>query len=103
MYYDIEKSGKRIQKLRAESGFTQERLAEQLNIDRSLLSHVEAGKRGCSVDLLIQFREFFKSSLDYIVLGVTHDESSQTDSSEQVRNDVDLLIEHLQTFKKSLG
>jgi len=40
-----------------------------LNIDRSLLSHIEAGKRGCSVDLLIQLSSFFDVSLDLLVLG----------------------------------
>lgn len=54
MYYDIKRSGKRIHQLRIHNGYTQEAVAQALNIDRSLLSHVEAGKKGCSVDLLIQ-------------------------------------------------
>ncbi len=45
MHYDIKQSGARIRQLRIHSGYTQEMLAQELNIDRSLLSHVEAGKR----------------------------------------------------------
>ena len=52
MIYDIEKSGERIRQLRIHNGYTQEMIAQKLNIDRSFLSHVEARKKGCSVDLL---------------------------------------------------
>ncbi|WP_366800484.1 helix-turn-helix transcriptional regulator [uncultured Oscillibacter sp.] len=54
MAYDIKKSGARIRQLRIQGGYTQEKLAGVLNIDRSLLSHIEAGKRGCSVLRLFQ-------------------------------------------------
>ena len=57
--YDMKKSGERIRQLRNKHGYTQEALAKKLGIDRSLLSHIEAGKRGCSVDLLVQLSEFF--------------------------------------------
>ena len=67
--YDMKKSGERIRRLRNEHGYTQEALAKKLGIDRSLLSHIEAGKRGCSVDLLVQLSEFFNVTLDLLVLG----------------------------------
>ena len=69
MAYDIKGSGARIRQLRIQSGYTQEKLAGALNIDRSLLSHIEAGKRGGSVDLLIQLSSFFDVSLDLLILG----------------------------------
>ena len=69
MAYDIKQSGERIRQFRIQGGYTQEKLAGALNIDRSLLSHIEAGKRGCSVDLLIQLSSFFDVSLDLLVLG----------------------------------
>jgi transcriptional regulator with XRE-family HTH domain len=67
--YDMKKSGERIRQLRNKHGYTQEALAKKLGIDRSLLSHIEAGKRGCSVDLLVQLSEFFNVTLDLLVLG----------------------------------
>ena len=69
MAYDIQQSRERIRQFRIQGGYTQEKLAGVLNIDRSLLSHIEAGKRGCSVDLLIQLSSFFDVSLDLLVLG----------------------------------
>ena len=78
MAYDIKQSGERIRQLRIQSGYTQEKLAGVLNIDRSLLSHIEAGKRGCSVDLLIQLSDFFNVSLDLLVLGKEKAAPSET-------------------------
>lgn len=69
MIYDIKRSGERIRRLRIQYGYTQEQLAGKLNIDRSLISHVEAGKRGCSVDLLVRFSDLFNVSLDLLILG----------------------------------
>ena len=69
MTYDIKKSGERIRQLRIENGYTQEALAKKLRVDRSLLSHIEAGKRGCSVDLLVQLSDLFGVILDLLILG----------------------------------
>ena len=52
MFYDQEKCGARIRQIRKQNGYTQERLAEELNMDRSVLSRVEAGKYVCGVDFL---------------------------------------------------
>ena len=69
MIYDIKQSGLRIRQLRLKSGFTQEKIAESLGVDRSFYSRIESGKKGCSVDLLIQFSELYHVSLDYLILG----------------------------------
>ena len=59
MHYDMKECGNRIRQLRKQSGYTQEVLAGKLSIDRSLLSHIEAGKRECSVSLLVQLSEIW--------------------------------------------
>ncbi len=102
MYYDIKRSGKRIHQLRIHNGYTQEAVAQALNIDRSLLSHVEAGKKGCSVDLLIQLSLFFEVSIDYIVLGTVHSDLIRLNSTKQVKESIESLICHLETFSKGL-
>ena len=95
MTYDIKRSGERIRQLRIQYGYTQEKLAGELNIDRSLLSHVEAGKRGCSVDLLIQLADIFDESLDLIIL-------DKEKSRSQLKADITELISRLETLKREL-
>ena len=68
MNYDLKRSGERIRQLRKKKGYTQEELAQALNMDRSVLSRIEAGKYACSVDILAQMSCFFNVSLDYLVL-----------------------------------
>ena len=101
MLYDIELSGERIHKLRIQSGDTQEKLARALNIDRSLLSHIEAGKRGCSVDLLIQLSRFFDVSLDMLVLGENRSVPGEVERN-QLKMDIAELTNRLEAFKKKL-
>ena len=60
MSYDMKQSGERIRQLRIKAGFTQEKIAQELNIDRSFYSRVESGKNGCSVDLLTQLSELLE-------------------------------------------
>lgn len=93
MDYDMRKSGERIHQLRLQAGYTQSELASKLNIDRSFLSHIESGKRGCSVDLLVQFSKLFGVSLDYLALGK---------DTFSMREKIEDLIAHLALFKDSL-
>lgn len=102
MNYDIKRSGKRIRQLRIHLGYTQEMLAQELSIDRSFLSHVEAGKKGCSVDLLVQFSSVFGVSIDYLVLGTVQRGLSEAVNAEQLREGIESLICHLEEFSKNL-
>lgn len=101
MAYDIKGSGARIRQLRIQNSYTQEKLAGALNIDRSLLSHVEAGKRGCSIDLFVRLSEFFNVSLDLLILG-EEDAIPNPNSREQLKADISELIDLLDAFKKKL-
>ena len=102
MYYDIKESGERIRQLRIHSGYTQEVMAQELSIDRSLLSYVESGKKGCSVDLLIQLSSVFGVSIDYLVLGCVHNNSVKSGSTEQLRESIESLMCHLEAFRKTI-
>ena len=101
MACDIKRSGERIRQLRIQGGYTQEKLAGTLNIDRSLLSHIEAGKRGCSVDLLIQLSRFFDVSLDMLVLGENRSVPGEVERN-QLKMDIAELTNRLEAFKKKL-
>ena len=102
MNYDVNESGLRIQQLRIQHGYSQEKFAKLLNVDRSYLSRIESGKNGCSVDLLIQLSRLFNVSLDYIVLGHENSNASVLENGAQLKVDIEKLIEHLEQFKLRL-
>ncbi len=98
MTYDIKKSGERIRQLRIENGYTQETLAKKLGVDRSLLSHIEAGKRGCSVDLLVQMSDLFGVILDLLILC----RGQESNDKATLEKEIVQLMKHLNDFKNRL-
>ena len=102
MNYDMKQSGERIQQLRIQHGYTQEEFAKALNIDRSNLSRIESGRRGCSMDLLIQLSNIFGVTLDYIIFGQDRPDWVTTDNRERLKFSLEQLINQLETFKSSL-
>ena len=77
MYYDPAATGERIQNLRKDREVTQEQLAIDLNISDRYMRNLEKGEKVPSVDLFVELRERFGSSLDYIVLGVSASQREQ--------------------------
>ena len=65
MYFDQAKFGCRLRTLRKRRRMTQETLAGALNISIDHLSKIEHGKRGVSIDLLLDISEAVDTSLDY--------------------------------------
>ena len=102
MNYDMKPSGERIQRLRIQHGYTQEEFAKVLNIDRSNLSRIESGKRGCSLDLLVQLSGIFGVTLDYLVFGQDKPDWVTIDSQARLKADLDQLINQLEEFKSNL-
>lgn len=100
MNYDMKKSGERIRQLRIQQGFTQENIAQMLNIDRSFYSRIEAGKSGCSVDLFVQFSELLHVSLDYLILGRYNVALFEDIEKLQPKDDIERLIVHLKEISE---
>lgn len=99
MYYDMEKSGARIRQLRMKHGYTQEELAEELNIDQSFLSRIESGRKGCSVDMFIQLSEYFHVSLDVLILG---SDTELGETRTRLKAKIADVIDQLSWFQKQL-
>ena len=59
--------------LRKVCNITQDQLAADLNISADHLGKIELGKRGVSVDLLIDISEAFGVTLDYLLKGGSED------------------------------
>ena len=102
MNYDTKRSGAYIQNLRIQHGYTQGRMAKALNMDRSYLSRIESGAKGCSVDMFIQLSILFGVSLDYLILGRCLGELPNGADTPKLKNTIGELIEQLEEFKRFL-
>ena len=98
MYYNTKASGARIRELRLAKKLDQIELAELLNVSHGYISRIESGKKGCSVDLLIQLSEIFGTSLDYLILGKCHDVLDAHHLKENIQH----LIEDLEHFQSEV-
>ena len=59
--------GTRIRQLREEFQLSQLELAKKLDINNSVLSRIESGKRDVEDFLLVKFADFFGVSTDYLL------------------------------------
>ena len=64
--------GKRIQLRRKELGFTQNRLAESLEISNNHLSAIENGREKPSLEKFVVLCELLKTTPDFLLLGNLH-------------------------------
>jgi transcriptional regulator with XRE-family HTH domain len=66
--------GGNIRKERLARGMTQEQLADSLNMDPGAISHIELGKRGATINVLLRMAKVFGISLE-VLIGVKLDDS----------------------------
>ena len=71
MYFDAHATGKRIQKARKAHGLTQEQFAIKLNISDRHLGRIVRGECAGSIDLLVEVAVSLKTTLDFLICGVT--------------------------------
>lgn len=91
MDYKMKETGKRIAKLRKAYGLTQMQTAEKLNISLDHYRGIETGRRGGSIELLIDIASMFEVSLDYLFLGRDRD-------GMEIKKQLTILVEKLKEF-----
>ncbi len=69
--YNYEPIGKRIKNARLEKKYTQEYIAEQLDVSCQHISDIERGLNGMSVPALMEFCRVLEVDSDYILFGTT--------------------------------
>lgn len=62
--------GARVQQLRKETGMSQERFALSINMDRTYLASVEAGKRNISLCNIEKIAQGLKLSVGELLSGI---------------------------------
>lgn len=66
---DLSSIGKRIQNRRKQQGYTQEQLAELMNVSIQMVSNLERGNKAIRIDNLINLSQILDISTDYILTG----------------------------------
>lgn len=61
---ELETLGTRIRDIRQKRGFTQEKLAEELDCSSNFISYIERGKKGMSIDMLVNLANVLNVSAD---------------------------------------
>ena len=84
MYFDSYAVGKRIQHLRKVNGITQEELAIKLNISDRHLRRIERGEDTPSIDLFVEIKETFRTTLDYLIVGQSPSEEEELFKKENL-------------------
>ena len=69
MYFSQKEFGLRVKDLRREQHLTQEQLAAMLNVSVEHLRKIELGKRGISIDLLLDLAAELGVSVDFLITG----------------------------------
>lgn len=66
---DLKKIGVRIAKRRKELKFTQEQIAERMNVSIQMISNIERGNKAIKIDNLLNLCTILQTSTDYILTG----------------------------------
>ena len=66
---DLIQIGKRIQERRKQKGYTQEQLADMMNVSIQMVSNLERGNKAIRIDNLINLCQILQISTDYILTG----------------------------------
>ena len=95
MIFDPKACGERIRSLRKKRRLTQEQFSAELNITTDHLGKFESGKRGISIDLLVDISEALDVSLDYLIKGKSNRDVHAVDFILEIRKNLDALEEIL--------
>lgn len=66
---DLKKIGVRIANRRKELKFTQEQIAERMNVSIQMISNIERGNKAIKIDNLLKLCDTLQTSTDYILTG----------------------------------
>lgn len=91
----LQEIGKRIQQRRKVLGYTQEQLAEMMNVSVQMVSNLERGNKAIRIDNLINLSSILQVSTDYILTGSEYNAQSAIDNLSRRNQN---LIAHIITY-----
>jgi len=94
---DYVKLGERIRQERLKLGFTQSKLAEDIDISDAYMGHIERGERSLTLGTLIRLTNRFHVSVDYLL----QDYIEETD--ENIVNQFKQIIDNHSLANKNMA
>lgn len=97
---DLVEMGKRIQHLRKHHGYTQEQLAEMMQVSVQMISNLERGIKAIRIDNLIHLSSILQVSTDYILTGKENRDDFQALAariaklSDEDRATIEMLVDY---------
>lgn len=92
MYFNQMEFGQRIKEQRNKMGLTQKELALRLNIGHIHMNSIECGRKGCSIDLILELSELFNVSTDYLLKGQINTNVETKELLLEMRDNLELLL-----------
>ena len=89
--YNILKTAERLKNLRKKAGYTQEEVADLLNVDRRTITNIELGNKGCSVDMLMRFSKLYGVTVDYLLKGDKEDRQEMLKLLDEMQAQIELI------------
>ena len=97
---ELKAIGERISKRRKQLGYTQEQIADIMEVSIQMISNLERGNKAIKIENLIKISEILGVSTDYILTGKHSDKDINTiiNRISQLSDDdykmIDMLIEY---------
>lgn len=103
---NLREIGNRIQFCRKRLGYTQEQLAEKMNVSIQMISNMERGNKAIKIENLIKLSRILDVSADYILTGKQNAGDLNLLSlkisklSEKDRQTISVLVDHFSSQKR---
>lgn len=94
---DKQRIGKQLKELRLSRGWRQVEVAEKMNLSRSAISNIEAGKRAMTLTTLKRFCEIYQIDVSYFEI-----ETETFDEALDLTSRIEAIFksEHIEESKK---
>lgn len=105
---DYKKIGKRIRNLRQQQGYTQEALAEAVDLSAPFVSHIERATKKASLETISRIASTLNVTVDYLLTGTQSvDETAFFPEIEMLLKDClpherQIIVDVAEATKKSL-
>ena len=97
---DLKQIGKRIQACRRQRGYTQEQIADMMDVSIQMVSNLERGNKAIRIENLINLCQILNVSTDYILTGKENHPKNElltekfAQLSPKAKQLVEVLVDH---------